>query len=409
MLVELSVIALLFAFSAYFSGSETAFVSSNKLRLYNLKKRGNRSAEFSYYLLENPERLLSTTLVGNNVCNVLLASLVSRLFSRLLGTASPLVSIATVTVLVLLLGEVVPKNAALRNSDRWTLINGIPMYSLFLLFYPVAKVFSFLTRVIIRTMGIPHTGIMRGLLSRKEDVRFFLSAHIEPMLTEDETRYFADSLEFSEKELSDVMIPLVDLHALPLASTRVRDCYVFVDLHDKYYIPIFDGRIFNIVGVVHLNDLFGADKNQPVEEVMREPVFVPETKNVSMLYRELYEKDIPLVFAVDEFGGITGMATVYDIGEEIIGRITGMQQDNLIARVSTNEYLSDGDMEIDDLNHLLGTEIREEDINTLNGLLSSRLGKIPKRGESIELEGYQFTVEKSSRRRAQLVRIRKIE
>lgn len=409
MLAELAVIALLMAFSAYFSGSETAFVSSNKLRLYNLKKRGSRSAEFSYYLLEKPERLLSTTLVGNNICNVLLASLVSRLFTRLLGSPSPLISIATVTVLVLLLGEVLPKNAALRNCDRWSLINGVPMYTLFLLFYPVAKVFSFLTRVIIRMMGIPHTGLMRGLLSRKEDVRFFLSAHIEPMLSKDETRYFADSLEFSEKVLSDVMIPLVDLHALPLASTRIRDCYEFVKLKDRYYIPIFDGRIFNIVGVVYLNDLFGADKSQPVEEVMREPVFVPENKNVSRLYRELYEKDIPLVFAVDEFGGITGMSTVYDIGEEIIGRITGMQQDNLIARVSTNEYLSDGDMEIDDLNHLLGIEIRQEDINTINGLLSSRLGKIPERGESVEVEGYVFTVEKCSHRRAQLVRIRKME
>ncbi len=409
MITELAVIAVLFALSAYFSGSETAFVSSNKLRLYNLMKRGNRSAQFSYYLLENPERLLSTTLVGNNVCLVLLASLVSRLFTRLLGEPRPLISIVSVTILVLMLGEVFPKNAALRNRDRWTLVNGIPMYVLFILFYPVAKVFSFFTRVIIRMVGIPHTGIMRGLLSRKEDVRFFLSAHIEPRLTKDETRYFADSLEFSEKVLAEVMIPLVDLHALPLSSSRVRDCYAFVKRRDLYYIPIFDGRIFNIVGVVHLNDLFSADKNQPVQEIMREPVFIPESKNVSRLYRELHEKDIPVVLAVDEFGGITGMATVYDIGEEIVGRITGIEQDNLIAKVSNNEYLSDGDMEIDDLNHLLGIEIRDEDINTLNGLLSSRLGKIPERGEGIELHGYRFTVEKSSRRRAQLVRIRKME
>jgi putative hemolysin len=406
LIADLIIIGVLLAFSAYFSGSETAFVSANTLRLYNLRKRGNRSARFSYYLLEKPERLLSTTLVGNNVCLVLMANLVARSFHRFMGQPSPLISIATVTVLVLLFGEVLPKNTALRRSDQWTRVNGIPMYILFILFYPAAKTFSVITRVVIRLIGIPHTGIMRGLLGRKEDVRFFLTAHIEPRLTRAESRYFLDALEFSEKELSDIMIPLVDLHAVPLTA-RVKDCQAIIAQRDLFYLPVFDHRIFNIIGVVFTEDLYKADKNLPVKEVMRDPVFMPENKNIGQLYRELYERDVPLVFAVDEFGGITGMATMYDIGEEIIGRITGLSQDSQIIRMGENEYLSDGDMEMDDLNHYLGIELQEEDITTLNGFLSSRLGRIPQHGDSLTAGGYTFVVEKSSRRQAQKIRIRK--
>ena len=135
---------------------------------------------------------------------------------------------------------------------------------------------------------------------------------------------------------------------------------------------------------------------------------MPERKNINELYRELYEKDVPVVFAVDEHGGVTGMATIYDIGEEVIGRISTLEkQKELIVKVRDGEYLCDGEVEIDELSYLLSFEPRFTDVTTLNGLLLKDLGRIPKKGDVVDELGYRFMVEKSSRKRAELIRILK--
>jgi len=401
-------IVVLLSFWAFFAGSETAFVSTNRFKLYNLKKRGKKPAQLAYFFLEKPERLLSTTLVGTNLALVLSSNLMARLYENMYGQPKPLLSIVTITILSLIFCEVLPKNLALLHSLHWTLLSALPLYIFYVIFFPIGKVFSFLTRVIIRLLGITQTGIHSGFFRKKEDVRFFLSTHVEPHYTEDESRYFEDTLDFGEKRLTDIMVPLVDILALPDTS-KVRDCFQFVKQYQKYTIPIFRNRIDNIKGILTARELVNTDRDLKVTEVMDEPVFIPENKNISDLYREAYEKGFSTVFAVDEYGGITGLASIYDIGEEIIGRIDTIEERSLISQIREDEYLCDGDTEIDEVERLLSINIVHEDFFTLNGLLVHELGKIPQKGDTITIQGYSFNVVRGSRKKAELIRIKRLQ
>ncbi len=400
------IIAILFLFWAFFAGSETAFVSTNRFRLYNLKRRGKRPAQLASHLIEKPERLLSTSLVGTNLALVLSSNLVARLYIGLFGQPRPILSIFTITILSLIFCEVLPKNLALVHSLRWTLFSAFPLFIFYILFYPVGKVFSFLTRFIIRLVGMTHTGILPSLFKKKEDVKFFISTHLESHYTEDESRYFEDTLDFGEKRLSDVMVPLVDVLAIPDTS-KVHDCLLFIEEHRKYSIPVYRVRIDNIIGILTARDLLDVDKNLKITEVMSEPVFIPENKNISELYREAFAGGFSTVFAVDEYGGITGLATIYDIGEEIVGRIDTLEEKSLIVQVKDGEFVCDGDAEIDELERMLSIEITHDDFTTLNGLFLHKLGKIPEKGDTLLLQGYTFSVVRGSRKKADLIRIEK--
>ncbi|MCK4923613.1 MAG: HlyC/CorC family transporter [Spirochaetes bacterium] len=400
-------IAILLLFWAFFAGSETAFVSTNRFKLYNLKKRGKRPAQLASHLLERPERLLSTTLVGTNLALVLSSNLVARLYLDMFGQPKPLLSVITITLLSLIFCEVLPKNLALIRSLQWTLASTVPLFIFYLIFFPIGKIFSFLTGIIIRLVGITQTGLHPGLFKKKEDVKFFISTHLEPHYTEDESRYFEDTLDFGEKRLSDIMVPLVDIFALPDTS-KVRDCFQFIKKHQKYSIPVYRERIDNIIGMLTARELVNTDKDLKVTEVMDEPVFIPENKNISELYREAYEEGFSTVFAVDEYGGITGLASIYDIGEEIIGRIDALEERSLIVRIQEGEYICDGDAEIVEVERLLSIDIAHEEFLTLNGLFLSELGKIPQKGDTLNLQGYSFTVVRGSRKKADLIRVKRV-
>lgn len=405
MIVNISIVFILFLFWAFFAGVETAFISANRFKLNNLKRRGNRSAALAYSLLNKPEKLIITTLIGINISLVLSANISAVIFTEIFGEPKPVYSIVIVTLLSLIFTEVIPKNLAIKNSLKVTLFSSYPMYGFYILFYPLGKMFSFASKIVIRMVNIAHTGLLPLMFTRKEDVEIFLTDNLKKKFTKEESRYFVESLDFGKKLLSDIMVPLVEIRALPL-SEKIAQCFHFIEKYKKFYIPVYSERVDNIVGVVYIHDLFGKNRSLALSEVMREPYFVPERKNINELYRELYEHDIPIVFAVDEHGGITGMGTIYDIGEEIIGKISSFEsKKNLIVKIHEGEYLCDGEVEIDEIDALLSIDIVPEDFTTLNGLILSILKRIPNKGDYIDIDRFRFIVEKASKKRAELIRI----
>jgi CBS domain containing-hemolysin-like protein len=404
---KLILIAGLLLCWGFFAGAESAFISVSRIKLGEYRKKGRKSALVAHYLLKKPERLLTTALVGTNISLVLTANLAALVIAEVFGEPKPIVSIVAVTLVSLLVCEILPKNFGIRHNLVITVLSAVPMFVFYMIFFPIGKIFIFFTKVIIRAAGISYTGLAPSLFSKKEDLKIFLKSSLREPLTRDQRRYFLDSLDFSQKELADIMIPLIEMRALRV-DEKVGSCYKFVKSTNKFYIPVFKERIDNIVGLIYARDIFDIDRNIPLALIMREPHFVPEKKNINELYRELYEKDIPVVFAVDEHGGVTGMATIYDIGEEVIGRISSLEkQKELIVKVRDGEYLCDGEVEIDELGYLLSIEPRYTDVTTLNGLFLKSLGRIPRKGDSIDEHGYRFIVEKSSRKRAELIRILK--
>ncbi len=405
MMAKVIYIIILLMLWAFFAASETAFISVSRFKLNNLKKKGKKRASLAYYLLERPERLLATSLVGINISLVLSANITALLFFNIFGRPKPIISIAVLTFVSLIFCEIIPKNLAIKKSLNVTILTSIPMYIFYIAFFPIGKIFAFLSKALIRLINISHTGLILNLFKRKEDVEIFLKASLQKRLTEDERKYFVDSLDFGKKVLSDIMTPLVEIHALP-QTEKIKECHSFISKYRNSYIPVYNKRIDNIIGVIYVQDLFNVNKNLPLSHMIREPLFIPETKNINELYRELYEKDIPIVFAVDEYGGITGMSTIYDIGEEVIGKISGFEdKKSLIVRLKEGEYLCDGEVEIDEISDILSIDIDSNAFITLNGLISSKIGRVPKKGDYIVTNGYRFSVEEGSNRKAELIRI----
>lgn len=407
MTVEIVTVCILLILWAFFAGSETAFVSCNKFKLLNLKKRGEKSAHVACFFLEKPGRLLSTTLVGTNLSMILASNLVARIYNRLFGVPKPVLAILTITLISLIFCEVLPKNIALRKSLQWTQLSSFIVFLFYIIFFPIGRIFSFFAKMIIRIVGIHHTGLITALFTKKDDVRFFLTTQLQAHFPEDQSNYILDSLDFSKKRLSEIMVPLVEINALP-NSARVKDCYDFVRKYDEFYIPVYSTRIDNIVGIITVKDILNVDKNLQISSIIREPLFVPESRSIGELYRELYDKDLRVIFAVDEHGGVTGMANLYDIGEVIVGRIGDREEDIPLVSIREGEYLCKGSVEIDELNDLLSIKIEQKDFTTLNGLMLNELGRIPVKGDTITLQGYRFIVERGSKRRAELIRILRI-
>jgi putative hemolysin len=404
-IVSLIAVLILFVFWGFFAGTETAFITTNKFRLSNMKKKGGKSAVIAHFLLEKPERLFTTTLVGTNISLVLAANLTSVLFFELFRTSVPILSIVVLTFLSLIFCEIIPKNLAIKHSMQFTLIASFPLFVFFIIFYPVGKIFSYVSHFFIRLFDVTHTGTIPQMFKKKEDVKIFLSSQLKKRMKTETRRYFVDSLDFGKKELSEVMIPLVEIQALE-EDKKVEDCYSFVRTYRKSYVPVYEDRIDNIVGIIYVHDLFDHDKKEKLGQIMNEALYVPENKNINELYRELFVKDVPVVFAVDEYGGVTGLATIYDIGEEIIGEISdfGAKKD-LLVKIKRDEYLCAGDVEIDEINHRLDLDIELEEVVTLNGLFLRKLGRIPEAGDHIDIAGYRFIVEKSSDKKVEFVRI----
>ena len=406
MTTNIVIIVVLLLFWAFFAGTETAFISANRFKLNNLRKRGKRGAVIAYYLIEKPDRLLTTTLVGTNFCLVMSANMTAFVLAQFMGKPVPFLSIVLLTLVSLVMCEIVPKNIGIRKSLKVVLLFSYPLYIFYFVFYPIGKIFSLLSQVLIRIVDTSHTGLIPHLFSKKDDLKIFLTSQLKRSAIKGESRYFVETLDFGEKRLSDIMVPLVEIRALSVHE-KAESCFKFIREHKKYYIPVYENRIFNIIGVIYVSDLLKIEKNVKLQHMVREPFFVPENKKINELYRELYEKDIPVFFAVDEFGGVTGMGTIYDIGEEVIGEINvASEKQSIFITLQEDEYLCSGDLEIDEINHRLGINIVSEDFTTLNGLMTSMLGRIPKKGEYIVTQGYRFTVEKSSKKRTELIRIK---
>ena len=405
MTIKLLFIIILFFFWAFFAGSETAFISTNRFKLNNLKRKGRKNATIAFFLLEKPDRLLTTTLVGTNICLVLAANITAILYQELFGKPAPLLSILSLTLTSLILCEIIPKNLAIKNSLKIALLLSYPIYFFYLFFYPVGRIFSFLSKIFIRLIDIYHTGTIPHFFKKKDDMKIFLASQLKSRVTKDERRYFVDSLTFGEKELFEIMIPLVEVRALRVNESLDR-CIQFINEFKKFYIPVYKDRIDNIVGVIYVQDLYKKDRALKLSDMMHEALFVPENKNINELYREMYIKDIPVVFAVDEYGGVTGIATLYDIGEEILGEINIFEEKKKIfVKIKEHEYLCAGDAEIDELNHYFSLNISADDFTTINGLILKKLGRIPKKGDYIETSGVRFIVEKGSEKKVELIRI----
>ena len=406
-------IALLVVFilcSAFFSASETALFSANRVTLRQRRAQGDRRARTAYTLLNQASELLTTLLAGNTMANVGASVVATSIALDLVGRRSgEWVAFLGTTIIVLIIAEIAPKTLAVRHADRLALVIAGPITALMHLFTPLIRVLSLIGTALVRPFGGHITP--RAPLVTEEQLRFLVEVSEEEGVIEEEEREMIHSIfEFGDTVVREVMRPRVDIVAVPTEAT-VNGAIGLMAEHGHSRLPVFEGAIDHIVGVVYMRDLIPALRqgrlDQPVADVKRPAFFVPETKKVDDLFKEMQQKKISMAIVLDEFGGTAGLVTVEDLLEEIVGEIQDEYdlEEKPIQLLDANTALVNARIHIDEVNDLLGTRLPRDEVDTVAGLVYSLFGRVPAPGEKVTLPGVELRVEKTLGQRITRVRI----
>ncbi|HFE63964.1 MAG TPA: HlyC/CorC family transporter [Caldithrix sp.] len=397
---ELIVIIICMALTFYFAGTETAFISVNRVRIELWRRQKSRSAEIAADFLRKPERFIYTTLVGNNIANVALASYATVYFDQYLGKS---VTWLLVTVITVLFGEIIPKTL-FRSLADWIIRKVAPLLKLFYyLLLPMIWVVSKISEFVLKMFH--QTG--------EEIQEFFSKKDLEILFRESENRVNIDRqeseilgrvLHLRTLWVRDAMIPRTEIVAINEKSSLEELIRKFRKTGFTK-IPVYRKNLDDIIGVVILKDLFTQPQN--LQEIIREVMFVPDTKRSSDLLQEFRRKNTSIAIVINEYGGTAGLVTTEDIIEELVGEIEDEYDETtvLIRKVSDTVYSVNARIELEMLEEQLGISLPEGEYETLAGFLLKHFGHIPHKDEVLEFRKYRFVVTRASRRKIQWVRI----
>jgi CBS domain containing-hemolysin-like protein len=399
--ILMALIGLLIPVLGFFSGSEIALVSADRLRLKANADGGDRGARIALDLLSRPTHMLGTCLIGTNLAAISIATLGTQLVARHINI-HPSFAFLLVVPFTLTLGELIPKAVYQHHADTLVPFLARPLQILAFLFRPILWCFEAIARLV---GGAEHA---KRPVTRA-DIELLLGATNDPNLSAADKAMIRRVFAFTEAVVEDAMVPLI--HVVAIEDTR--SCAEAVDLmiesgHSR--LPIFCERVDDIVGVVLHQDLMSQqDWSGPVSKIARTPLFIPETKRVDHLLLDLRRARLRMAVAVDEYGGSVGIITVEDLLEEIVGDIKDESDSEgaKVARIGEREWIAVGQAEREHLEAQIGLMLPDGDFETIAGYILTQTGRIPKVGAQIEVDGHQLTVKKASDRAVIEVHIRK--
>lgn len=404
------------AFSAFFSGMEISYVSANKLRFELDKKDKSLTSKILDVFFHNPNQFISTMLVGNNIALVVyglqMAILLEPWIAQFVDQEALIVLIQSIisTILILFTGEFIPKTIFKIDPNFFLRLFALPLYLIYILLYPISKFSSLLSFLILRIAGVKNLKDSGVYTLGKVDLDYFIQQSIEdaPQDSEMDTevKIFQNALEFSNVKVRDCIVPRTEIVACDkeVSMDELRSRFIETGLSK---ILIYDENIDNIIGYIHSSELFKHPDNW-LEQLCKVSI-VPETMAANKLMRVLMQEKKSLAVVVDEFGGTSGIVTLEDLVEEIFGEIEDEHdmKREVARKVSENEYLLSGRMEIDTLNEMFGLDLPEsDDYVTIAGLILHYYQKFPKLNESIEYGKYTFKIVKATATKIELVRMK---
>lgn len=396
-MLTILLVLFLLALSAFFSSSETAFFSLNTLRLEKLKKR-DRSALRIELLKDKPDQLLATILLGNMFVNIFLSSLSAVIFVKYFGPQGIVYSVIITTVMLLLFGEILPKTIAYYSAERLALIVAPIMDILNSIFYPLSSIVIHISRSMFKILFKKTLTSEIEEVMTEEELKMALEQSVRQGVIEEDIEDMIQSvLAFSDIEAQSVMTPRPDVSRLNI-DEDLDKIEGFLRSFKHSYIPVFEKNIDNIIGVLRTKDYFlGKGK---IKDILLEPYFIPESKKIDDLMRELLVRKQKIAIVVDEHGGFSGIVTQEDIQEEIFGEIYDEYESaqKAIVKLGSVEFLVAASTSVADINRELELNLPNEDSN-LAGLILDRLERFPHKGESFAFDGVQFCVESCTKRR----------
>jgi CBS domain containing-hemolysin-like protein len=398
--------------------SETAITAVSKVRLRQLENEGDERARKLNSLLKDSTRLLSTILLGNNIAQNALTAILTAVTLRWLsnldlnpGWAIPISTIIS-TFLILIFAEVTPKSYAFQRAEKVALFTATPLSILHKLFSPVAIVMTTVANLILKVFGLKL--VNPEPFVTEEEIKTLVDIGEEEGIIEEEEREIIEGVfEFSETLAREVMVPRVDIVALDVNST-FEEAIDTINMSGHSRIPIYEETIDNIVGILYAKDLlkyFGLKNPPPLKAIMRSPYYVPETKPIDELFREMRAQKIHMAIIIDEYGGTAGLVTIEDILEELVGEIMDeydINEESMVKEIAPDEIIVDGRMNLEELNEMLGVNLPAEETDTIAGFVYDHISHIPKAGEEFEYDGVLIRVEEVRGRRITKLRIKKV-
>ena len=406
---QIIILLILLALSAFFSSNETALMSVNKIRLRSLADEGNKRASMALDILEDQmPKLLSAILIGNNIVNISASSLATTLAYSFGGY---MVSIVTVilTVLILIFGEITPKNYATINAERLTL-RYIPVFKfLMTIMTPVIFIINLFSRGVMRLMRVDPDAASKAMT--EEELRTIVDvSHEDGVIESDEKEMIYNVFDLGDATAKDIMVPRVHVTFADVESTYDELIEIFRE--DKFTrLPVYKDSQNNIVGIINMKDLLLYDKNEEfvIDRFLRKPHFTYETKSISDLLVEMKDSTFNIAIVLDEYGDMAGLITLEDILEEIVGEIHDEydeKEDELVQKISDREYIIEGSMHLDDVNDHLNTELDSEDYDSLGGFIIEHLDRLPVAGDEVVTDdGIRLVVEKLDKNRIEKVHV----
>jgi putative hemolysin len=386
--------------SAFFSSSETAFISLERFRVQHMVETKVRGAKRVAKMLERPDRFLSTILLGNNLVNTAAAAIATILAINIWGQDVGVV-IATfgMAIILLIFAETMPKTFANRHAEKVAVLFVRPIEIISWIFSPIVVVLSWLASGVTKLAG--GTPVPKSLVSDEEIRTMITVGHKEGTVEKAEAEMLDAVFEFGDSPVSDVLVPRPEVVGIEKGKTLAEFLAIYSESPISRF-PVYEENMDNVVGILSIKDVLmaiakGAVTNDsPIDELIRPTYFTPETKRISELFAEMRDKNYRMAIVVDEYGGTAGIVSLSRLMEEIVGPVG----DELAAAEKEYEPIDeytfqvDGGMRIEEVNEELGLELPEGDYETVAGFVLHLLGRIPKQGKQLKYQGLKMVITK---------------
>lgn len=413
--------AILLILSAFFSGSEVAIFSLDKKKLREVKDQQGLTGQYIFKLLEFPRRLLVTILLGNTFVNVgasIISVTLALSIANKFGYPTDIVliiQIVLLTIMILLFAEITPKVWASKYPLRFSRFVSVPLYWVSVLIYPIAKILTDIIKFFVSKLKVDKgkTAILTSELADLADIGIEKGT-----IEEDEHELIHSLVSFKTVTAREIMTPRVDMTSVPI-ETDFKELMTIIQDSGHSRIPLFENNLDNILGIIYAKDLLPylsinkSPEQIDLRKIARDPLFVPESKLISDLMHEFQEKNMHMGIVVDEYGGTSGLVSLEDIIEEIVGEIRDEydREEVEITKISDTSYMVLGKLPIDELNEHLDSDFSSEDddYDTVGGFIFNMAGKIPEEGFSLVYNNYRFTVKEIENKRMNKVLIENLQ
>jgi len=383
----------------FFSGTETAMVSLDRARIKALAEQGSKKEALVDAVLHSPEKFLSTTLLGTNISVVLSNAIATFLIISYLGEQYKYITILIMTPIILILGEIVPKTVYRYHAEQITPYLVYPLKVMSIIFYPFVAALAWVTRLFVRLSGMERAHLKP--YATREDLENYLDMwNIDSGLRTAEKRIVERIFDFSETEVEDIMIPLVNVEALEVQDS-IDKAVSLAQKTGYSRIPVYSEEAYNIIGIVHAFDLLTAQQTtQTLKDIMRPAPYAPNTAPIDELLKQLQTEGNSIAIVVNEYGGTIGIITIEDILEEVVGEIYDEhdKEERFFVKIGENKYIVNARMEIDELNDHLKLQLPKDDYETIAGFLLKHMERIPTVGESLQFANLKFTINRADKR-----------